>query len=128
MLIVDDDPTNNLILSGLLHARGYKTRSAADGFQALRMMQDDRYWAIFMDIQMPGIDGFETIRRMRELDLPHKPASAKVVGVSASVEKSVLARAEGFDAFLSKPIFGQDLSAVLNNLANFDAVNAATHG
>lgn len=113
ILVVDDDPTNSLILCGLLRTRGYRTCSASDGYKALAMMSDYRFWAIFIDIRMPGIDGFETIKRMRELDLPHQPAAARVVGVSASVERSVLAKAEGFDAFLPKPVHGQDLSAVL---------------
>lgn len=113
ILVVDDDLTNSLILCGLLRTRGYRTCSVSDGYKALAMMSAYRFRAVFIDIRMPGIDGFETIRRMRELDLPHQPAAARVVGVSASVEKSVLAKAEGFDAFLTKPVYGQELSAVL---------------
>ncbi|MEQ9489816.1 MAG: response regulator [Alphaproteobacteria bacterium] len=113
ILVVDDDTTNSLILCGLLRTRGYRTCSVSNGYKALAMMSAYRFWAVFIDIRMPGIDGFETIRRMRELDLPHQPAATRVVGVSASVEKSVLAKAEGFDAFLPKPVYGQDLSAVL---------------
>ena len=116
VLIVDDDATNRLILGGLLQSHGYRTFSASDGFQALRLMASQKFWTVFVDIRMPGIDGFETIRRMRRLNLPHNPASARVVGVSASLEKEIQAKAEGFDAFLPKPVHGADLSTVLETL------------
>lgn len=116
VLIVDDDATNRLILGGLLQSHGYRTFTAPGGLQALRLMSKQRFWAVFVDIRMPDIDGFETVRRMRRLNLPHNPAAARVIGVSASIEKEAQAKAEGFDAFLPKPVQGADLSNILNKL------------
>ena len=116
VLVVDDDPTNRLVLCGMLQSRGYRTETATGGAQALAMMESNLYQTVFIDIRMPGIDGFETIRRMRRLNAPHRPAAALVVAVSASVEKAAQAKAEGFDAFLAKPVKSVELSLVLNRL------------
>lgn len=120
VLVVDDDSTNRLILGGLLQTHGYRTFSASNGLQALRLMASQRFWTIFIDIRMPDIDGFETIRRMRRMNNPQQSAATRVVGVSASVEKALQAKAEGFDAFLPKPVHGKDLSAVLERLIHDD--------
>lgn len=120
VLIVDDDSTNRLILGGLLQTHGYRTFSASGGLKALQLMASQRFWTVFIDIRMPDIDGFETIRRMRRMNNSHQSAATRVVGVSASLEKAIQAKAEGFDAFLPKPVHGKDLSAVLEQLIHDD--------
>jgi diguanylate cyclase (GGDEF)-like protein len=65
ILIVDDNPTNLSVLSIALKAAGYKIRVAMDGASAIEQVQEDAPELILLDVQMPGIDGFETCLRLK---------------------------------------------------------------
>jgi len=65
ILAVDDNLVNLKVLQRLLSSCGYTVETAGDGFEALRMCRDTRYSVIFMDLQMPGIDGYDTTRNIR---------------------------------------------------------------
>ncbi|MBL1176965.1 diguanylate cyclase domain-containing protein [Pantanalinema sp. GBBB05] len=65
ILVVDDNPTNLLVLSQTLKEVGLKVRVSMDGESALEQVQEDPPELILLDIQMPGIDGFETCERLK---------------------------------------------------------------
>lgn len=65
ILVVDDTPTNLSILSQTLKSAGYAVRLAEDGESALDLIQKKHPALILLDVQMPGIDGFETCRRLK---------------------------------------------------------------
>jgi diguanylate cyclase (GGDEF)-like protein len=65
VLIVDDNPTNLLVLSQTLKEVGLKVRVSMDGESALEQVQEEQPELILLDIQMPGIDGFETCERLK---------------------------------------------------------------
>jgi signal transduction histidine kinase len=66
ILIVDDNPTNLSILSEALTSAGFRFRVAMDGESALAQVDRNRPELILLDVEMPGIDGFETCRRLKE--------------------------------------------------------------
>src|ERR1700736_2666559 len=66
ILIVDDVPANTRLLEAKLSAEYYQVASAKDGFEALRMALDWQPYLILLDIMMPGMDGFECCRRLKE--------------------------------------------------------------
>jgi signal transduction histidine kinase len=66
ILLVDDNPTNLKVLSEALHGQGWKTLMATDGEAAIEQAEYARPALILLDVMMPGIDGFETCRQLKE--------------------------------------------------------------
>jgi len=109
ILAVDDDPNNITILKELLDDN-YDLKAAATGEQALEIAQDFRPDIILVDIMMPGMDGYEVCRRLREhCTLKH----TKIIMVSARA--MVTERLEGYkagaDDYITKPFEGDELLA-----------------
>ena len=74
ILIVDDVPANTRLLEAKLSAEYYQVASAKDGFEALRMAHDWQPDLILLDVMMPGMDGFECCRRLKDdADHPAHP-------------------------------------------------------
>ena len=72
VLVVDDEEDIRLLYQEELQEAGYQVAVAADGHEALRMVQQNRPDLVTIDIKMPGMDGIELLRRVREIhrDLP----------------------------------------------------------
>jgi len=66
VFVVDDNPNNLALLAGILRAAGYKVRAANDGRRALQMVRALEPEIIMLDISMPGMDGFEVCRQIKE--------------------------------------------------------------
>ena len=66
MLVVDDEPTITEVVSRYLERAGYETRTAADGPGALAAAAAQRPDLVVLDLMLPGIDGLEVMRRLRE--------------------------------------------------------------
>jgi CheY-like chemotaxis protein len=68
ILVVDDDPNQSLLYQNELASDGYDVRTAADGAEAIAMVEEDRPDLVVMDISMPGMDGIEAMSRMLAQD------------------------------------------------------------
>lgn len=66
ILVVDDEPHVVRLVQANLQASGYKTLAAADGYAALKVVQEENPDLVILDVMMPGLDGYETCRRIRE--------------------------------------------------------------
>ncbi|MEW6678781.1 MAG: PAS domain-containing protein [Pseudomonadota bacterium] len=107
-LVADDLPESREVLESLLTGMGLRVTSVADGAAALEAIRKaDQAGAPFelvlMDWHMPGLDGLETARRLRQLPLVHQPAHLLVTAFGHRVPLSDLDD-HGFDGFLAKPV------------------------
>lgn len=65
VLIVDDSKTTRRLMSGMLHQSGYRTLEAADGVHGIELARSQKPNLIFMDVMMPGLDGFQATRKLQ---------------------------------------------------------------
>jgi CheY-like chemotaxis protein/anti-sigma regulatory factor (Ser/Thr protein kinase) len=111
ILIADDVAENRALLASLLRPLGFDVSEAEDGHAALAAVQAGVPDLVLLDLVMPGLDGFEVVRRLRA---SHGPAP-KVVAVSANAfdEARQRALAMGCDSFMTKPVDMEQLLAVV---------------
>ena len=126
ILAVDDQPQNLRLLDAVLTPRGYRMVTAASGEQAMEILEKDVPDLVLLDIVMPGIDGYEVCRRIR-----NNPATAflPVVMITASGDQEkVSAIRAGADDFVSKPFNSGELLARVASLARLkryhDTINS----
>jgi len=107
ILIVDDDPVIRKFVRANLEARDYQTLMAADGAEALEIIEREQPDLLILDIMMPGIDGFEVCRRLREWSqIPIIMLSAR-----GDVADKVECLNLGADDYLTKPFGVEELLA-----------------
>jgi signal transduction histidine kinase/CheY-like chemotaxis protein len=118
ILLVDDDQANRTLLAAALSRRGFAVFTTSNGQEALRLASRDSFDVILLDLQMPGIDGFETARRVRAL--PGRVAALPVIALTALQGGRLRQRCEeaGFNAVLEKPVNLERLTACLDELVN----------
>lgn len=114
-MIVDDSSTVRRVVGKVLESShfGFRISQAADGEAALKMHSDCAADIIFLDINMPGLDGIATLKRLKE-----NTSKTRVVLMSSeqSGDKLNAAFEAGADGFLKKPFYPQDVDGVLHRL------------
>jgi len=110
VLVVDDEFSMRDSLVHWFEKDGYRTGSAQDAREALRMLEGAPWDAVLLDIKMPGMDGLELQRRIREVD-PELPII--MITAFASVESAVQALKEGAFDYVTKPVDPDELSRVV---------------
>ena len=93
ILVVDDTDANRALLSQLLDSQGYTVAAAPNGEVALRLAQQDPPELILLDVVMPGIDGFETCRRLKA-----NPVTAHVPVLFITAQDETKGVVQGFRA------------------------------
>lgn len=119
VLVVEDEPDTNYILMQMLEVSGFETVTAFDGAEALALIVVEPPDVILLDIMMPGIDGWEVCRRVKE-DV--ETANIGVIFVTAYDGANLKKRAEevGADFVLRKPVgIGQVVGAVSEVLGKY---------
>lgn len=103
ILIVEDNEKNLKLARDVLKFHGFRTIEAPDGETGVRLAGEQLPQLILMDIQLPGIDGIETLRRIRSEE---RTKGIPAVALTASVMSGDRERFDqaGFDGFISKPI------------------------
>lgn len=119
VLIVDDSQDNRILMGAFLKGSKIKLQLAADGFEALEKFKTGVYDLIFMDMHMPGMDGYEATRKLRALETTGNLARTKVVALTALATREDADKAlkAGCDDFLTKPIKKGTFYAYLVNFA-----------
>jgi len=114
ILVVDDNQMNLLVAKKLLEATGVQITEAMSGIQTLEMTEKEAYDLILLDHMMPGIDGIETLKRLRASDTG-KCKNTPVIALTANVFSGVrdMYLSEGFSDYLGKPINGKQLEEML---------------
>jgi CheY-like chemotaxis protein len=68
ILVVDDEPDSVELLEEFLTSKGYEVATASDGEEALRKVKEERPHLVLLDVRMPGMNGLDVLRKMREFD------------------------------------------------------------
>jgi len=124
VLIVDDDPfVRKLIATTLEDVAGFELTEAADGLEALQVVARDKPAVVFLDVDMPQLDGFEACRRIRS---EPETADATIVMLTAAAGDAAEREAEeaGADLFLTKPFSPLELLRILTDLGGPGAAAA----
>ncbi|GAB3254920.1 hypothetical protein GCM10027456_31280 [Kineosporia babensis] len=118
VLVAEDNPTNQLVARAMLQARGMAVDVVEDGEQAVAAALSSHYDAIFMDCQMPNVDGFEATRRIRAAEAAEKGDPVKIIAMTANAfdEDRRACLDAGMDDFLPKPWKAAQLTEVLERL------------
>jgi signal transduction histidine kinase/DNA-binding response OmpR family regulator len=115
VLLAEDNPVNQLLATRLLEKRGHHVTVAANGREALAALEKESYDLVFMDVQMPEMDGLEATIAIREKEkggANHLP----VIALTAHAMKGDQERCmqAGMDGYLSKPVRAQELDELLD--------------
>ena len=118
ILVADDSPVNQDVASGLLELRGHKVDVVSSGREAIEALKRQSYDVVFMDIEMPDLDGMAAtaaIREMEETSGMHTP----IIAMTAHALKGFRERCleAGMDDYISKPIQPQELFQSLQTIA-----------
>ncbi len=119
ILIAEDDAINQMYLAGFLKSQGWSVESASNGLIALDKFQKDSFDLILMDGQMPKMDGFETTKRIRELENEKQsPSSIPIIAITGYAIPGDRERflSAGMDDYVSKPINENKLLEIIHNL------------
>jgi CheY-like chemotaxis protein/anti-sigma regulatory factor (Ser/Thr protein kinase) len=119
ILLVDDSDVNLEVVSEMLRRLGHEVSIAADGEVALATMNAQRFDLVFMDIQLPGLDGLETTRRYRD-----GGGTTPVVALTAHTSGRDRDRclASGMQAVLTKPVDAAQLAKAIEAVTHRDSI------
>jgi PAS domain S-box-containing protein len=120
VLLVEDNAVNQKVLTAMLRSIGYGVDVAVNGFDALDALEARHYAAVFMDCQMPVMDGYETTGRIRAREGTNRHTRIIAVTASAMVADRTRCLDAGMDDYLTKPIKVDDLAATLDYWENAD--------
>ena len=107
VLVVDDEPTITEVVSRYLERAGYETRVAGDGPRALQLAGDERPDLVVLDLMLPGMDGLEVMRRLRERDR----ISVILLTAKGEATDRVIGLRLGADDYVVKPFSPAELVA-----------------
>lgn len=121
ILVVDDHPINQRLMVSMLDKLGYEADMAEDGKQAVQMALKQPYDFIFMDLQMPVMDGLEATAQIRR---EGGPAAEKtiIIAMTANVMDGIQNRckASGMDDYISKPLKMSSIKQIISRYSSSD--------
>jgi CheY-like chemotaxis protein len=112
ILIVDDQQCCQVLMATLIGSAGHDACFARDGHAAVRLAAQQPPEVVLLDIQMPGIDGYETARRLRQRHGRRFP----IFAVTADPVDISLANQAGFDGVFAKPFSATKLNALISQI------------
>jgi CheY-like chemotaxis protein len=118
ILVVEDNPVNQLVVQRVLERAGHRVRVAENGLAAIDATASERFDAILMDVEMPELDGLEATRRIRENE--GKGVRTPIIAMTAGAlegDKDSCLRA-GMDAYLEKPFRPDRLQETLTEVTH----------
>jgi CheY-like chemotaxis protein len=114
VLLAEDNAVNQRLAVRLLEKRGHRVAVAGNGREALDALEKEKFDLVFMDVQMPELDGLEATAIIREREKSsgrHQPIIALTAHAMKGDREKCLAA--GMDGYLTKPIRPQDLEEIL---------------
>jgi signal transduction histidine kinase/streptogramin lyase/ActR/RegA family two-component response regulator len=113
LLLVEDDTIVAAVISGLLKRQGHAVLHVPNGLAALAELAHAQFDAVLLDLDLPGVDGFQIARLIRQRESAGQRLPIVAVTARSGSEDELAARAAGMDGFLRKPLTGEQLAAML---------------
>lgn len=125
VLVVEDDTISQKIIEGYLKNDAHTTKVAGSGKEALDLIKAEEFDLVLMDINMPGMSGLETTKRIRSLKDKQK-AEVPIIAVTGNVSEEDIqdCRNAGMNDFVGKPVDPDYLRGAMLRMANVDAVGS----
>ena len=115
VLLAEDNPMNRELIRDLLESACWQVTEAADGEEALRKLRETAPDLVLLDVQMPRLDGYAVLRRLRDDPrLAHLPVIALTAYAMRGDREQALAA--GFDGYVSKPVDFRELRTEIERL------------
>jgi two-component system, sensor histidine kinase and response regulator len=116
ILLVEDEPINRRVIQAMLDRLGVLIDCATNGQQALAAIAQHHYDLVFMDCQLPDMDGFETTRRLRQQEQQQNVTRLPIIAMTANAQRGDQERclAAGMDDYVTKPVERTVLVQVLS--------------
>ena len=123
ILLAEDNAVNRMVATRLLESRGHRVFAVANGQEAVDAIMSGKFDIVFMDCQMPVMDGFRAAILIREFESQRSIRRTPIVALTANALKGDRDRCieVGMDDYLSKPVRPESLNAVLRQWASWDA-------
>ncbi|HQP35763.1 MAG TPA: response regulator, partial [Polyangiaceae bacterium] len=120
VLLAEDNKTNQVLVRSLLERKGCSVDIVATGFEAVEAVARGGYDLVLMDVQMPGMDGFEATRRIRSHERSDSRPAVPIVALTAHALKGdrEACLSCGMDEYISKPIEASQLYAAIRRFAS----------
>lgn len=115
VLVVEDNADSREMLRMLLEVAGFRCRAADGGAPALRLIEELRPEIAILDLGLPGLNGFELARKIRQSELGKDTCLIALTGYGQPSDRE-LTREAGFDAHLVKPVQAEELVSLLNRM------------
>jgi len=115
VLVVEDSVVNQKLAVAMLHKLGHEVVIANHGKEALAAIEAHSFDLVLMDIQMPEMDGYEAVRRLRQVEVDGRLPVVALTANAMRGDRDACLEA-GMDAYLSKPIRLQRLADVINRV------------
>ncbi len=128
ILLAEDNPINQTVVARMLEKSGHILTLAQNGQEALSMFQTRTFDLIFMDVQMPGVDGLTSTRKIRECERG-KGSHIPIVAMTAHALKGDKERCleAGMDGYLSKPVSGRSIQDAIAQFVSGEPKASAAH-
>ncbi|MCB0420266.1 MAG: response regulator, partial [Bdellovibrionales bacterium] len=120
ILIVEDNLINQKVTQAILKQHGYNVDFALNGVEGLEKLDQNKYSLVLMDCQMPVLDGFNATRQFRKMELQEQRKRTPIIAMTASAFKETRDKCKQYemDDFISKPVKGEDLIAIIHKNLN----------
>jgi CheY-like chemotaxis protein len=113
ILIAEDQPDIADLMARLVVRAGHQASVAKDGFEAVRLAEENAFDMILLDINMPGMDGYETAKRIRQQTCRQIP----IFAITATIVDRSLANRCGFDGVFAKPFDRGTLASLIERFS-----------
>jgi CheY-like chemotaxis protein len=115
VLLAEDNVVNQKVVLAILNKLGYTADVVADGFEALERLRCHQYQLVLMDVQMPGMDGLEATRRLRDPSSDVLDSTIPVIALTAHAVEGYreICQQAGMDDYVTKPITLKQIRQIL---------------
>jgi CheY-like chemotaxis protein len=117
VLVADDSPVNREVATGMLELCGHRVRTVTNGKEAVQVLEEEAFDLVFMDLEMPVMDGLAATGAIRALSGEKSRVPIYAMTAHALSETDQKCRDAGMDGFITKPIVPDQLIELLNRVS-----------